>query len=559
MNVDNTRKRLGELLIEHGLVTPEQVREAQAIEEKTGDKLGAILVKLGYLTELDLMAVLELQLGIPFVNIAQTPVEAKVAQLIPESLATRYKVLPIGIRSDKLVLAMSDPMNVFVIDDIRISTGMDIYPVLATETDIMLGIKQYLGVKESLDSLMEDLGPEVEQIEEEQEEIEEVIEEGPIVRLVNSMIAQAVASGASDIHVEPMAKEVVVRYRIDGVLHKAMSSPRRTQAALLSRLKIMSNLDIAEKRLPQDGRFAVKVEGKEIDIRVSSLPTVHGEKIVMRILDKSEGLRPLDKLGMLPHMLETFEKLIGEPYGMLLMTGPTGSGKTTVLYSALQELNNEETNIITVEDPVEYTIGGINQVNVNVKAGLTFASGLRSILRQDPDVVMVGEIRDAETASIAIGAALTGHFVLSTLHTNSAAATISRLMDMGIEPFLISASIVGVMAQRLVRRICPNCKEEYQVSPILAEQLHLEHDTRFYRGRGCRFCNNTGYQGRMPVQELLVYNQEIKDLILARASADEIEKVAIKAGMETLWMDGLAKAKAGLTSLEEVMTVVSMH
>ncbi len=557
MNIGG-RKLLGEILIEHGLITPEQLQEALDVQANTKEKIGTILVHLGYLSEPNLMAVLEFQLGIPYVNIAKTPVEPQIAQLISENLALRYKIIPIGKRGSKLILAMVDPLNVFAIDDIRISTGNDITPVLAAETDIMMAIKQYLGVKESFDKMMEDYGPEVETRSEE-EEIDEIIEEGPIVKFVNSMIAQAVASRASDIHVEPQDREVVVRYRIDGILHKAMSSPRKTQAAILSRLKIMANMDIAEKRIPQDGRIPIKVEGKEIDLRVNSLPTVHGEKIVMRILDKSGSLRPIDALGMQPNMVETFRELIKQPYGMLLITGPTGSGKTTVLYSVLQELNDQETNIISVEDPVEYTLAGINQVNVNTKAGLTFASGLRAILRQDPDVVMVGEIRDPETVSIAIGAALTGHLVLSTLHTNSAAATITRMMDMGIEPFLISSSIIGVMAQRLVRKICPHCKEAYQISPALAKRLGVEDDLTFYRGKGCRLCNNTGFQGRIPVQELLVYNQEIKDMVLARASTDEIERAAVLTGMQTLRMDGIAKARAGLTTLEEAMTVISIN
>lgn len=551
------RKLLGQVLIEHGLITAEQLQEALDIQINNKEKIGTILVELGYLSEPNLMAVLEFQLGIPYVNIAKTPVDSQIAQLIPEHLALRHKVIPIGKRGEKLVLAMADPLNVFAIDDIRIATSLDIIPVLAGESDIAMAIKQYLGVKESLDKMIEDFGPEIETREEE-EEIDEIVEEGPIVKLVNSMIAQAVASGASDVHIEPQEKEVVVRYRIDGVLHKAMSSPRKTQAALLSRLKIMANMDIAEKRVPQDGRIPIKIEGKEIDLRVSSLPTVHGEKIVMRILDKSGSLRPIDGLGMQPEMTETFRQLIKQPYGMFLITGPTGSGKTTVLYSALQELNNEETNIISVEDPVEYTLSGINQVNVNTKAGLTFASGLRAILRQDPDVVMVGEIRDSETVEIAVGAALTGHLVLSTLHTNSASATITRLMEMGIEPFLISSSIIGVMAQRLVRKICPNCKEEYQISSTIAQQLGIGDKHTFYRGKGCRLCNRTGFQGRIPVQELLVYNQEIKDMILDRANTHEIEQAAIRAGMKTLKMDGLDKAMAGLTTLEEAMTVVSL-
>lgn len=551
------RKLLGEILIEHGLITPEQLQEALDVQANTKEKLGAILVNLGYVSEPNLMAVLEFQLGIPYVNIAKTPVDTQTAQMIQETLALRHKVMPIGRRGNKLILAMADPLNVFAIDDIRIATGMDISPVLAAESDIMLAIKQYLGVKESFDKMMEDFGLEVETRQEE-EEIDEIVEEGPIVKLVNSMIAQAVASRASDIHVEPQGKEVVIRYRIDGVLRKAMSSPRKTQAAILSRLKIMANMDIAEKRIPQDGRIPMKVEGKEIDLRVSSLPTVHGEKIVMRILDKSGSLRPLNALGMQSSMVETFRSLILQPNGMLLITGPTGSGKTTVLYSVLQELNDEETNIISVEDPVEYTLSGINQVNVNPKAGLTFANGLRAILRQDPDVVMVGEIRDTETASIAIGAALTGHLVLSTLHTNSSAATITRLMDMGIEPFLISSSIIGVMAQRLVRKICPNCREAYDISPTVAKQIGIEEDLTFYRGKGCRMCNSSGYQGRIPIQELLVYNHKIKDLVLAQASTDDIEQAAIGTGMQSLKMDGIAKARAGLTTLEEAMTVISL-
>ncbi len=559
---NSERTLLGEILIEYGLINSEQLQEALDIQVNTREKLGNILLSLGYVSEPDLMAVLEYQTGIPYVNLARTPIEPEIAQLISQSLAMRHKVIPFGKRNTKLILAMADPKNVLAIDDVRIATGMDITPVLAAESDLMMVIRQYLGVKESLDKMIEDFGPVVENEEEEEEEekaeISELAEAGPIVQLVNSIIAQAVANRASDVHVEPQEREVVVRYRVDGMLRKAMSSPKKTQASLISCLKIMSNMDIAEKRVPQDGRIAMKVEGREIDLRVNSLPTVHGEKIVIRILDKASSLRPIDSLGMQPRTLRTFRGLIKQPHGMLLITGPTGSGKTTALYSVLRELNCEETNIISVEDPVEYTLPGINQVNVNPKAGLTFASGLRAILRQDPDVVMIGEIRDNETVSIAIGAALTGHLVLSTLHTNSAAATITRLIDMGIEPYMISASITGVMAQHLVRKICPHCKQTYEVSTNLAKQLMLDKHATFYRGKGCGRCNNTGYKGRVAIQELLVFTQEVKELILAGASAAEIERAAIKAGMHSLKMDGIAKAKEGLTTLEEIMTVISL-
>ncbi|MDA8441203.1 MAG: ATPase, T2SS/T4P/T4SS family [Peptococcaceae bacterium] len=552
------RRRLGEILIEHGLLTPEQLQVALDTQVNTPDKLGAVLVDLGYLSETNLMAVLEFQLGIPYVNLAKSPVDGEIAQIINENLALRHKVIPIGKRGEKLVLAMADPLNVFAIDDTRIATGLDIIPVLSGESEITMAIKQYLGVKESMSKMIEDFGLEV-STREEPDEIDDIVEEGPIVKFVNSVIAQAVASRASDIHVEPQEKEVVVRYRIDGQLHKAMSSPRKTQNAIISRLKIMANMDIAEKRVPQDGRIPIKIEGREIDLRVNSLPTVFGEKIVMRILDKSGSLRPIDGLGMQESMVEAFRALIRQPHGMLLMTGPTGSGKTTVLYSVLQSLNCEKTNIISIEDPVEYTLPGVNQVNVNTKAGMTFANGLRAILRQDPDVVMVGEIRDSETVGIAIGAALTGHLVLSTLHTNSAAATITRLMEMGIEPFLISSSIIGVMAQRLVRKICIHCKEAYEISPFVAQQLGLGDDNlTFYRGKGCRSCNQTGYLGRIPIQELLTFSQEVKSMILAQANTEAIEQAAVINGMQTLKMDGLAKAKAGETTLEEAMTVISL-
>lgn len=558
-----TRKRLGELLTSSRIITNEQLDKALQYQIESGQRLGSVLVELGYAAELDIARVLESQLNIPLIEISKEYIETETARLISENIAQRYKVIPVKQKGNRLILAMADPLDVFAIDDVRMTTGLEVEPVIAAESEIILAINRHFGLKETLNELIsssvEDFLPE--------EEIDiaaltELVEEAPIVKLVNNIISQAVLERASDVHIEPQEGGVRVRYRIDGVLFDRMNSPKKMQAPIISRLKIMADMDIAERRIPQDGRIQMVVENRDIDLRVSTLPVLHGEKVVMRILDKSKGLYHINSLGLIPQSAKTFKSIIKNPYGIILVTGPTGSGKTTTLYSILNKLNKPEENIITLEDPVEYSLTGINQVQLNVKAGLTFASGLRSILRQDPDIIMVGEIRDAETAKIAIQSAMTGHLVLSTLHTNTAAATITRLTDMEIEPFLVASSVVGIISQRLVRALC-RCKTPYTINQELKKELGLtdimkDIDT-LYRPKGCPLCNDTGYKGRLALQEVMSINNDIRELTTIKASADKIEEAAVKNGMTTIKIDGIYKAMKGLTSLEEVMRMVHIE
>jgi len=508
-------------------------------------------------------------MGVPFIDLDEVEIDPELARAIPEHLAQRYKVIPVGQENNKLALAMVDPLNVFAIDDIRLITGFDIEPMIATEESILRAINKQFGVTDLAevhetvqDIALSDFG-DLETLEEEDEieldKLKELVDEAPIVRVVNLIITQAINDKASDIHIEPRAKNVCVRYRIDGVLHEVMSPPKHIQAPMVSRIKIMASLDIAERRIPQDGKIHLKHDNKEYDLRVSSLPTTHGEKIVMRILDKSSVMIGLDKLGLMPDTRAIFEDLVFKPYGMLLVTGPTGSGKSTTLYTSLNMLNSPEKNICTVEDPVEYQLGGINQVQINPKAGLNFASALRSFLRQDPDIIMVGEIRDHETAQIAIESALTGHMVLSTLHTNDAPGAITRLIDMGIEPFLVASALVGCIAQRLVRRICPNCREPYSPPEEAVAKFGLNlADTNivFYHGRGCDHCKGTGYKGRCGIYEMMTINDSIRPLILRNAPTVEVKDAAIENGMVTLQEDGLRKVLEGTTTIEECLRVV---
>lgn len=555
------RKRLGELLIEENLITEAQLQAGLARQKESNERLGRALVSLGFIDQLSLMRVLETKLGIPLVNLSRRFLDPDIVNLIPESLAQKYKVLPIEKNADRIILAMIDPLNVMAIDDVRITTGCDVEPAMAFENELEDAIVTYYG-KGSMDKIVEALPEDMSSDLDESTlvHLREIVEDAPMIRLVNSLITRAVSSRASDIHIEPREKEVMVRYRVDGVLTEITQFARRMQAPIVSRFKIMANMDIAERRIPQDGRIQMKIDNKEIDFRVSTLPTIFGEKVVLRVLDKSKGLMHLQELGMLPEVVLKFRNAIRHPYGIILVTGPTGSGKTTTLYAALNEISSPEKNIITLEDPVEYTLEGINQVQLNTKAGLTFASGLRSVLRQDPDVIMVGEIRDSETAKIAIQSAMTGHLVLSTLHTNTAAATLVRLIEMEIEPFLVASSVVGIISQRLVRRLCPECKEPYEPSPELNNKLGLtrREDNRviLYRPKGCPVCSDTGYRGRLALQEVLFISSEIKDLVTARASADRIEATAVKDGMKSLREDGARKLVLGLTSIEEVMRSV---
>ena len=555
------RKRLGEILREDNLLTEGQLQAALDKQKETNERLGRILISMGFVDEETVLKVLEAKLGLPLINISRRNLDPEVVKLIPEQLALKYKVIPVELDDDRITLAMADPLNVLAVDDVRIASGCDVEPAIASESDIDSAIATYFGkdsIVKMVEDIPEDLGLDFD--EGGLDQLREIVEDAPMVKLVNSLITQAVAGRASDIHVEPREKELHVRYRIDGVLSDVTQFPKRMQAPVISRLKIMADLDIAERRVPQDGRIQMKIENKEIDFRVSTLPTIFGEKVVLRILDKSRGLMHLQELGMLPEILKKFRTVINHPYGVILVTGPTGSGKTTTLYSVLSDINTPEKNIITLEDPVEYTLGGVNQVQLNVKAGLTFAGGLRSVLRQDPDIIMVGEIRDPETAKIAIQSAMTGHLVLSTLHTNTASATLTRLMEMGIEPFLVASSVVGIVAQRPVRRLCPECKEPYEPSEMLVEKLGIKarSDERvvLFQPKGCPACNNTGFRGRLALQEVLFMSSWVKDLVTNKAPADQIETVAIEEGMMTLKQDGLRKVALGLTSLEEVMRAV---
>lgn len=550
------KKRLGELLLESGIITEQQLQAALEEQQRTRKKLGDVLLAQGVLTEHQLIEVLEFQLGIPHVTLSRFQIDTKLSQVIPEQMARRYQVLPIRVDGRKLMVAMADPLDLFIIDDLRMSTGFTIEPAIISRGELQRGIARLYGLQDSMNEMIKDLGAGTAQIEVEDAVIQG--EDSPVVRLVQQMIEQAVRLGASDIHVDPMETQLAIRYRIDGQLRNERTIPKSMQGVIIARLKILGNLNIAERRLPQDGRIKMLVDGQTIDIRLSSLPTVHGEKIVMRLLDLAEGVKGLDKLGMTEQTLSLFRRMIEKQHGMVLLTGPTGSGKTTTLYSALQHLNREETNIITVEDPVEYTLDGVNQMQVHPAAGLTFARGLRSILRQDPNIIMVGEIRDLETAEIAIRASLTGHLVFSTLHTNDAVSTVVRLRDMGIEPYLIASSLIGIVAQRLVRCICPDCKTAY--TPDRQEMIYLERlgiqTDKLYRGNGCGTCGKTGYRGRMAVHEALLISDDLRTAIVEGRSIHELRRMAKDQGMTPLFADGIQKALEGQTTLQEIIREV---
>lgn len=550
------RKRLGDILIAAGLLTPEQLNKALSIQKKTGERLGKVLTGLGYITEEKIIEALEMQLGVKHVNLSELNIAREIAGIIPVALAERYQIVPIKLENKKITLAMVDPTNFFAIDDVRMMTSCEVEPVIALEKDILQAIDQLYGVNEVVEKAVKKLKPDDFQ----RESQIQTAEDAPIISIVNSILNQAVKERASDIHIEPLETAVRVRFRVDGVLREVVTFPKHTQAAIVSRIKIMCDMDIAEKRLPQDGRINIKEAGREIDVRVSTLPTINGEKVVMRILDKQAVILNIKALGLSAENLDKYKKLYSQAYGMILVTGPTGSGKSTTLYSTLAVINSPEKNIITIEDPVEYRIEGINQMQVNPKTGLTFAGGLRSILRQDPNIVMVGEIRDSETADIAIRAALTGHLVFSTLHTNDAAGAITRLTDMGVEPFLVSSSVLGVVAQRLVRLICPECKQRYEVVKGSKEWEFMgltdnDETVILSRGNGCPRCNYTGYHGRMAIHEVLLISPTIRAAITKRVSSDELAKIAKNEGMTTMKEDGIIKALQGITTIEEIMRV----
>ena len=563
-------QRLGDLLVKEKIITPEQLQQAIKVQKEQNCRLGSALVKLSFLTDEDVTNFLSRQYGVPAINLSYFEIDSSVVKLIPYDTAKRYQILPLSRVGASLTIAMVDPTNVFAMDDIKFMTGFNIEPVVASESAILEGIEKAYGAgkEEDLDQVMQSISDMDETDVELQADAEEVgladlekaADEAPIVKLVNLILTDAVKRGASDIHIEPYEKEFRVRFRIDGVLQAIMSPPLKLKDAITSRMKIMAKLDISEKRLPQDGRIMLKMniggKKKQLDFRVSTLPTLWGEKIVLRLLDKENLRLDMTKLGFESESLVKFEKAILKPYGMVLVTGPTGSGKTNTLYSAISTLNKPDTNIMTAEDPFEFQLMGVNQVQMKEQIGLNFAAALRAFLRQDPNIILVGEIRDFETAEIAIKAALTGHLVLSTLHTNGAPETITRLMNMGIEPFLVATSVHLICAQRLVRRICKDCAQvvEVPVQTLIEEGFTPEEakTVKINKGKGCGVCNNTGYKGRAGLYEVMEVDDEIRELVLVGASALELKKKAIERGMITLRRSGLIKVAAGITTLEEV-------
>jgi len=564
-------QRLGDLLVKEKVITPEQLEQATKLQKDSHSRLASALVKLGFLSDEDVTNFLSRQYGVPAINLSYFEIDPAVVKLIPYETAKRYQILPLSRVGASLTIAMVDPTNVFAMDDIKFMTGFNIEPVVASESSIIIGIDKAYGTskEEELEQVMQSMndmgeGTDVEVQAEEQElelkELEKAADEAPIVKLVNLVLTDAVKRGASDIHMEPYEKEFRVRFRIDGILQLIMNPPLKLKDAITSRLKIMAKLDISEKRLPQDGRIMLKMQiggkKKQLDFRVSTLPTLWGEKIVLRLLDKENLRLDMTKLGFEAESLVKFEKAILKPYGMVLVTGPTGSGKTNTLYSSISRLNQPDTNIMTAEDPVEFQLGGVNQVQMKEQIGLNFAAALRAFLRQDPNIILVGEIRDFETAEIAIKAALTGHLVLSTLHTNGAPETITRLMNMGIEPFLVATSVHLICAQRLIRRICKDCAEPVDVPPqaLIDEGFTPEEakTVQIMKGKGCATCNKTGYKGRTGLYEVMEVDDEIRELVLVGASALELKKKAIERGMITLRRSGLTKVAQGFTTLEEV-------
>jgi type IV pilus assembly protein PilB len=581
--------RIGELLLKEKRITPEQLQEALNYQRQNGGKLGFNLIKLGYVKDDEITALLSKQYGVPSIALGQFDVDANVVKLVPSETAQKYQIIPLSRSGATLTIAMTDPTNVFAMDDIKFMTGYNVEPVVASETAVIDAITKYYGkngssngngngnaapsgpsaleiASKALDDMpvLADAG-DVEVLEEFEEISAEALakqgEEAPVIKLVNVILMSAIQKGASDIHIEPYEKELRVRYRVDGILYNIMQPPMKFRDAITSRIKIMSKLDIAEKRLPQDGRIKIRFqdggEMRDIDFRVSCLPTLFGEKIVMRLLDKTKLMLDMTKLGFESESLQKFEVAISKPWGMVLVTGPTGSGKTNTLYSSIARINTVETNIMTAEDPVEFNLMGVNQVQVRENIGLNFAAALRSFLRQDPNIILVGEIRDFETAEIAVKAALTGHLVLSTLHTNDAPSTINRLMNMGIEPFLVASSLNLVCAQRLVRRICKNCTEpDPMPPPALMQAGFSAEDAKKVvpnRGKGCEKCNNTGYKGRVGLYEVMEITEEIRELVLVGASALELRRKAVEEGMLTLRASGLRKVKDGVTTIEEIV------
>jgi type IV pilus assembly protein PilB len=575
------RKRIGEILREKGIVTEQQIQEALQSQKATSQRIGQILIDLGYANEKDVMEALAQQMNVPFIDFDVVKLDDAVQSVVPPEMQEKHGAIPVRLDGRTLTVAMKNPKDLMALDDLRMRTGYQIRPVLASEAQIdnRLGGNQQVAVKSDIQSAIDAFSMAQEEAasksrgrgasqsaganvgaDADLSGVGELVDEAPIIRIVNAIIQQAIQDGSSDIHVEPQRRGVRVRYRIDGVLHEVMQVPQYIQAPLISRMKIMADMNIAERRIPQDGRIHIRMNKKTYDLRVSDIPTTNGEKIVMRILDTSSVMLGMEKLGLYPETESQLRDLASQPNGMLLSSGPTGSGKTTTQYSLLNILNQPEVNIITIEDPVEYQLPGLSQVHVNRKAGLSFATALRSFLRQDPDIIMVGEMRDLETAEIAIQASLTGHLVLSTLHTNDAPTIVTRMVDMGVEPFLVAATLIGGLAQRLARRICTNCKEPYK--PAREELLRFgfnpdeRPDVTFYHGRGCEICRHTGFKGRLGLYELMRMNEEIADLVVRRAPLSEIKAAARANGMKTLQEDGFQKCVDGVTTVKEVMRVV---
>ncbi len=566
-----THKKLGEMLVEVGIISEEQLQESLEEQKKAGGRLGQILMNLGYITEEVMSAFVGKQLGIPYVSLSEFgEISKETIMSVPENIARHQTLIPISRDDNMLTIAMADPLDVFITDDLRTITNCEIKMVISPEAEIKQAIEKYYGVKGSIEDVLKAMGDAqgsgstiLEVIQHENVDIADASEisgeDAPVIKIVNLLLVGAVKAGVSDIHIEPYEKTLRTRYRIDGVLHEVTSPPKRMHSAIVSRIKIMALLDIAERRLPQDGRIKIKVMGREVDLRVSLLPTAFGEKVVMRILDPSSLCLDLTLLGFDEETLPVYQKNINVPYGIILVTGPTGSGKSTTLYSTLTTLNRIDHNIVTIEDPVEYVLEGINQVNVRAEIGLTFASGLRTFLRQDPDIIMVGEIRDAETAEIAINAALTGHLVFSTLHTNDAPGAVTRLNNMGIEPFLTTSTIIMVIGQRLVRVICSQCKEKYEMPyeqlTDMGFKINNKGPVTLYKGKGCENCTNTGYRGRLACYEVMVLNDELRELILERASTQMIKMKAIESGMISLREASMKKVLKGITTIEEMLRV----
>ena len=552
---EDQMKRLGDILVESGFLNATELAEALSMQKETGKRLGEVIVESGLMTEFDILRAVSSQYSYPIIDLTSIDVDPKATSLLNQKFCEDNVVLPIGFDDEKLVVAIDDPVNITIEDELQFQTGYMITLMLATHSSIMDAIKVNYG-RESAAAAAEELGADLasDQITE-NSELTEAVNSAPVVKLVNSMIDYAIRAGSSDIHIEPMDDRIRVRIRIDGVMQEIMSNPLSAKDAITTRIKILGGMNIAEKRIPQDGRISTEINGENVDMRVSILPTVTGEKTVIRILAKNDGNLNRKYLGISDRNNALIDKIIKVPQGICLISGPTGSGKTTTLYTLLAEKNTPDTNIITVEDPVEIRIPGLNQVQVNAKAGMTFASGLRSILRQDPDIVLVGEIRDGETAEIAMRAAITGHLVFSTIHTNDAVSSINRLIDMGLEPYMVSSALVGVVSQRLVRRICTNCREAYEPEPYEVESLRLEPGQKLYRGKGCSECNDKGYKGRIAIHEIVIMTKKMKSLLEKRASEDEMRKLAVTEGTQMLQESARALVLEGITTVEELNRV----